>query len=234
MTSMSQDAIVAALRETPHYGKLSETLMADLARVCTPVKLAAGTQIFDEGEIAGCFYVVVEGRVKVFRTGPDGREQILHNLRPGLSFAEAALLELGVYPASAVVEEKAVLLRVDGPGFLRIFRENDRLAAAMVSSVSGWLLRLVERVEELSVVSAGARLAHYLIRIPSGTEGGRMVVDLPMSKKDLAAYLSITPETLSRLLRRWVDRGVIEMDRRHLTILDENVLMAIADREAQA
>ena len=127
-----------------------------------------------------------------------------------------------------------MLLRVDGPGFLRIFRENDRLAAAMVSSVSGWLLRLVERVEELSVVSAGARLAHYLIRIPSGTEGGHMVVDLPMSKKDLAGYLSITPETLSRLLRRWVDRGVIAMDRRHLTILDENVLMAIADRETQA
>jgi len=231
---MDQTEMIAVLRRTPHYGKLSETLIGDLASLCTPISVKAGERIFNEGEIAGAFYVVVQGRVRVFRIGPDGREQILHNLREGFSFAEAALLELGVYPASAIAEEDVNLLRVDGPGFLRIFRENDRLAAAMVSSVSGWLLRMVERVEELSVVSAGARLAHYLIRIPSSTEGGRMVVDLPMSKKDLAAYLSITPETLSRLLRRWVVRGVIEMDRRHLVVLDDNVLMAIADREVQA
>ena len=225
--------IEAALRATPQYGKLSDLLLADLVTLARPFRARAGELIFREGEICGAFFVVVEGRVKVYRTGPDGREQILHHLSGGFSFAEAALLELGVFPADAVCETDSVLLRMDGARFLRIFRENDRLAAAMIASLSGWLLRLVERVEELSGASAGARLAHYILRQPSKAEGkNRSSIELPMSKKDLAGYLSITPETLSRLLRRWCDEGILDMERRRLTILDERVLLAIADREA--
>lgn len=224
----------AALEATPQFGKLSELLLADLVEMARPFGAKAGEVLFQEGEICGAFYVVVEGLVKVFQTGPDGRERVLHRLKGGYSFAEAALLELGVFPASAVSEVDSTLLRIDGARFLRVFRENDRLAAAMISSVSGWLLRLVGRVEELSGASAGARLAHYILRQPASSVGGASVVELPMSKKDLAGYLSITPETLSRLLRRWCDKGILGMDRRTLTVADERVLMAIADSESGA
>ena len=230
---LSDDEVRAALSATPQYGKLSEFLLMDLVSIARPFSAKAGEVLFREGEICGAFYVIVEGAVKVYRNAPDGREQVLHHLRGGFSFAEAALLELGVYPADAVCEEDSVLLRMDGARFLQIFRENDRLAAAMISSVSGWLLRLVERVEELSGASAGARLAHYILRQPSAAgDNGNSVVELPMSKKDLAIYLSITPETLSRLLRRWCDEGILCMDRRTLTIADERVLLAIADHDA--
>jgi len=228
---LSKLDVRAALEATPHYGKLSAFLLADLVEIARPFRAKAGEVLFREGEICGAFYVIVEGSVKVYHMGADGREQVLHRLKGGFSFAEAALLELGVFPADAICVEDSTLLRIDGARFLRIFRENDRLAAAMISSVSGWLLRMVERVEELSGASAGARLAHYILRQPSRDEGGVAVVELPMTKKDLAGYLSITPETLSRLLRRWCDEGLLCMDRRTLKILDERVLMAIADSE---
>ena len=231
---MQRDAMKQVLRETPHFHNLGDTLIEAVAGLCTGVGASKGETIFLEGETCSAFYLVLEGRVKVFRVSPEGREQVLHDLKKGATFAEAALLNLGVYPASAMAEEPTRLLRIDGPGFLRLFREHERLASAMVASLSHWLLDLVARVEELSVVSAGARLAHYLVRVPSRTENGVMVVELAMSKKELAAYLSITPETLSRMLRRWTDRGIVEVDRRKLKILDGRVLAAIADRGEQA
>lgn len=231
---MNKAQIVAVLEQTPAFRRLSHELMQSVAGLCTELVFARGETIFEEGQTCDGFFLIVDGRVKVFRETLEGREQVLHELRAGATFAEAALLKLGTYPASAVAEQKAQLLRIEGTGFLKLFREHESLAGAMVASLSSWLLNLVARVEELSVVSAGARLAHYLVRIPSRDEAGQMVVDLPMSKKDLAAYLSITPETLSRMLRRWSDRGIIAVDRRKLSILDGRILAAIADREESA
>jgi CRP-like cAMP-binding protein len=101
----------------------------------------------------------------------------------------------------------------------------------MVASLSMWLAGLADRIEELSVTSAVARLAHYLLRLPSRSEGGATVIELPMAKKELAAHLAITPETLSRVLRRWQDTGLLRTSGRKLEITDERLLVAIADRD---
>ena len=99
----------------------------------------------------------------------------------------------------------------------------------MVGSLSQWLLGLVERIDELSVASAGARLARYLLRQPSHRIESATQVELPMAKKELAAHLAIAPETLSRLLRRWQDAGLVRSEGRTLTVLDERLLAALAD-----
>jgi CRP/FNR family transcriptional regulator len=71
------------------------------------------------------------------------------------------------------------------------------------------------------------------LRLPAKDEAGALVVHLPMAKKDLAAHLAIVPETLSRLLRRWQDQGIVESRGKELAILDARVLIAIADRETE-
>ena len=193
----------------------------------------SGRAIIEERAPCRGFFVVRSGLVRVFRRSPDGRVQVLHHLKPGQSFAEPALLNLGHYPASAcAMARDTTLVEVGGEHFLRLFREDSRIAAAMVGSLSAWLLQLVERVEELSVVSAAARLARYLLRLPSSGPLERAAVTLPFSKKDLAAHLSITPETLSRVLRRWRDRELIETRGREVAFLDVRVLEAIADGDS--
>src|SRR6185295_11893846 len=107
-----------------------------------------------------------------------------------------------------------------------------RVARAMVASLSTWLLRLVGRVEELTVMSAGARLARYLLDLPSSSSPDGLAVELPLAKKDLAASLGITPETLSRLLRKWQDLEIVRGDGSSIAVLDSDALVAVAEDAA--
>ena len=229
---MSAATIASDLRFVPHFRGLPGDLLQALAAGSRRRTFEAGEPIFREGEPARAFYVICAGTVKVYRISADGREQVLHHLGDGRTFAEAAVLTMPAYPAHAeAVVAGTELIEIGAERFLALFREDPRLAATMVSSLSMWLIGLTERVEELSVASATARLAHYLLRLPSRLEEGVVVIDLPFAKKDLAAHLAITPETLSRLLRRWQDAGLLRSEGRRFEILDERLLVAIADRD---
>lgn len=228
---MSEPSIAGDLRFLPHFRGLPGDLLQELAAGARRLHLAAGQVVFSEGAPARAFYSVKRGTVKVYRISTDGREQVLHHLGEGRTFAEAAVLTMPAYPAHAVAVGDTELIEIGAERFLALFRSDPRLAAAMVGSLSMWLIGLTERVEELSVASATARLAHYLLRLPSRLEEGVIAIELPFAKKDLAAHLAITPETLSRILRRWQDARLLRSVGRRFEILDERLLVAIADRD---
>lgn len=232
MSRMIDSELVSDLRLLPHFRGLPPDLMQAIAAGSKRLAYKSGQTIFSEGEPVRAFYCVRRGAVKVYRLSPDGREQVLHHLGEGRTFAEAAVLSMSRYPAHAVaVAADTELIEIGAERFLELFRSEPRLSAAMVSSLSMWLISLTERVEELSVASASARFAHYLLRLPSKVEDKVVVLELPLAKKELAAHLAITPETLSRLLRRWQDAGLLRSNGRKLEILDERLLVAIADND---
>ena len=227
-----EPSALETLSSLPHFRLLERDLLERIA-ACSRIRhLRAGEILFREGESCRGFYVIQRGAMKLYRATPDGREQVVHNLREGQTFAEAALLNMGRYPAAAVAMESPTdVIEVAGGPFLGLFREDSRLAPAMVGSLCMRLISLVERVEELSLVHAGSRLASFLLRQPSKGPTERVEIKLPMAKKELAAHLSMTPETLSRLLRRWQDQGWIASERASLTLLDAARLQAVADGE---
>ena len=232
IAAMDDPSIRETLSVLPHFRLLPADMLDRIAGCARSRSLRAGDVLFREGESCRGFFAIQAGAVKLYRSSPDGREQVVHNLREGQTFAEAALLSMGRYPAAAVATETPTeLVEIAGEPFLRLFREDGRLASAMVGSLCMRLLSLVERVEELSLVHAGSRLARFLLRQPVSGASDRFAVDLPMPKKDLAAHLSMTPETLSRLLRRWQDRGWIASERSSVTIVDAGKLQAVADGE---
>ncbi len=223
------------LRETlanvPHFRGVPPDLLERVAAGAKLATFASGDTIFSQGETARAFFVVRSGAVRVYRMTSDGREQVLHHLRAGQTFAEAALLSFGSYPAFATAIETPTELVEIGGAFVQLFKSEPRLSAAMVSSLSMWIFGLVERIEELSIASAPARLARYLLKLPARGTVEPFAIGLPMSKKELAAHLAIAPETLSRLLRRWQDAGIVRVEGRELELLDVRVLGAIADAE---
>lgn len=226
---MATPQLLIALRSLPHFKSASQESLSRLAPACSTKKLAAGEPIFREGEPCRAFYAVLAGGAIVFRAGEDGRRQVLHRIKPGMSFAEAAALSMKLYPASAeATEPDTELLAIDAKRILAEFQADPSLAGAMVGSLCMWLLRMVERVDELSAASAGARLARHLLRLPATGADDAMRIELPMAKKDLAAHLAITPETLSRLLKRWSDREIIDNEGKTLVIKDSESLETIA------
>ncbi len=227
---MSHADIVETLGALALFQGLAADSVAALAAASRLHSLQRGERVVHEGEPCRGLFAVRKGGVRLFRIAPDGKEQILHRVGPGRTFAEAALLTMSCYPAHAeATETPTEVLEIGGDVFLRMFEEDRRLARGMVASLSSWLHRMVERVEELSVLSAGARLARYLLDLPAAGEDGRATVELPVPKKELAAYLGITPETLSRLLRKWQDRELVESTRRTVVILDFDTLMTLAE-----
>jgi len=227
---MEPAALSTFLAGLPHFRGLDPDLLAAVAATGTVRELSAGDEVFREGQRCDGLFAVESGSVKIYRLREDGGERIVHRVGPGRSFAEAALFHGGRFPArAAALETPTRVVRLQREGFLALFEGEPRLAASMVGSLSTWLHTLVEHIETLSIASAGARLAHHLMRLPAVDEAGVLVVTLPMPKKDVAAMLSITPETLSRLLARWKARGVVAVDGARVELRDVTALETLAD-----
>jgi CRP-like cAMP-binding protein len=229
---MSAPEVLETLSTLPHFRLLDPELLRRVAGGSRLLRLQSGEILFRDGEPCRGFFAIRIGGVRLYRLTPDGREQVVHNLGAGQTFAEAALLNMGRYPAFAVATETPTeIVEIAGEPFSKLFREDPRLSAAMVGSLCMRLMSLVERVEDLSLVNAGSRLARHLMRQPGHGPSERIRIDLSLSKKDLAAHLSMTPETLSRLLRRWQDQGLVESERGSITVLEPKRLLALADGE---
>ena len=228
--------LLDALQRLPLFSGLTPEQLQGVAACCDTLSLAPGQELFRQGSPCDGFYLVTEGAVRLFRLGPDGREQVLHHVTAGGSFAEAAVFRFGRFPASAAADAAPTrLIRVRATPFLEFFRSTPVLAPQMIAALCSRLRTMTDRIELLTHLSAGSRLAHFLLQLPS-TAGpdGSWVVELPVAKKTLAGELSVTPETLSRLLSRWAGKGWIVLDGRRLQLCDVEALEMLADQGAPA
>lgn len=172
----------------------------DLLLASTSLKnVGRAEQIFSEGIDATAFFIVVSGKVKIYKLSPDGKEYTLHIHGPGDLVAEAAIFDSMVYPASCLALEDTALMRVSREGFLNLIKTHPELSLKMMSGYSKRLRQFVAKIEELSLKDIKSRLAGYLIE-NSSVENGVAVCHLSYSKKELSSLLGTIPETLSRAL----------------------------------
>lgn len=223
--------IRAALRRCPFFSELDDPEIAELGDISASKKYPKGAIIFSEGEEARGFFVVTSGRVKVYKLSLEGKEQILHIVSPGETFAEAALFAGSTYPAFAesLVETRVLYFPKDR--FLGLVRKNPQISLNMIASLSHWLRKFVALVEELSLKDVSARLAKYLLDLSarSGRSSARGIeCELDISKSQLASQLGTISETLSRALRKLRQRGIIEVQRKKITILQKEALEDIS------
>lgn len=175
-------------------------------------KVQKGEQIFSEGMDASAFFIVVSGKVKIYKVSPDGKEYTLHIHGPGDLVAEAAIFDLMVYPASCISIENSTLIRVSREGFISLINNHPVLSLKMMSGYSKRLRHFVAKIEELSLKDMKARLAGYLLE-NSTVENRVTVCHFLYSKKELSSLLGTIPETLSRALAFLKQKGfIVEKD----------------------
>jgi len=181
----------------------------DLLQSSTSLKkVHKGEQIFSEGIDASAFFVVVSGKVKIYKVSPDGKEHTLHIHGSGDLVAEAAIFDSAIYPASCMALEDSDLIRISREGFLSLIKKHPELALKMMSGYSKRLRQFVSKIEELSLKDIKSRLASYLIE-NSTVENGVTLCRLSYSKKELSSLLGTIPETLSRSLAFLKQKGLI-------------------------
>jgi CRP/FNR family transcriptional regulator len=184
-------------------------------------KVQKGEQIFSEGMEATAFFIVVSGKVKIYKLSPDGKEHTLHIQVPGDLVAEAAIFDSMVYPASCLALENSTLIRVSKEGLYKLIKEHPEVALKMMSGYSKRLRHFVAKIEELSLKDIKTRIADYLLK-NSTVENGIRLCRLTYSKKELASVLGTIPETLSRALTFLKQKNLI---------IEKNNILIIPDPE---
>ena len=216
------------VRSTPLLGAVSQDVAQSLVGNQPVSVFSKGETLFNQGEPADAFFVILGGWIKLYRVTPDGNEAVVGVYRRGETFAEAAMFLGGRYPVSAEVVTDARLLRVDGQVLRRRIMEQPELALSMLASASYHLKALVEQIEHIKLLSAPQRLAEFLVRL-SPVREGEATIELPYEKALIANRLGMKPESLSRALAKLRPLGV-SVDREHVSVVDVAVLAQFVEQ----
>ena len=211
------------LRQTPLFTGLSGTEMAALAVHVTRQRFDRGELLFNEGDRCQGLYLVANGKIRIFKLSPSGREQILAVEGPGSSFAELPVFDGGTYPASASALEDAEVLFISRKDFHGLCLQHPEVGLKVIAVVGARLRRLVGIIEELSFTTVRQRLIAVLLRL-ARTDGKRskegVVIEMPGSHQDLAAELGTVRELISRNLGRLEAEGYLDVEGRKIIVKD--------------
>ncbi len=215
------------LANIPIFNGLSQAQYDELAAIIVDKTYKRGQIIFSEGDPGTGFYVVVDGRVKIYKLSLEGKEQILHLWGPGEPFGEVALFTGQNFPAYAEPMEKTRVFYIPRQAFADLIKENPSLALNMLATLSMRLHRFANLIEDLSLKEVSGRLAAHFINL-SRQQNDTDTITLDLAKGQLASLLGTIPETLSRTLTRMVRQGLIHSDGPKIEIINRDDLEELA------
>ncbi|HEY9449962.1 MAG TPA: Crp/Fnr family transcriptional regulator [Gemmatimonadaceae bacterium] len=203
----------ALLRQLPIFSGLGDEALARLSERCVARTFAAGHLLFTAGEACRGLYIVERGRVRIFRTSPEGREQVLHIEGPGRTVAELPMFDGGPYPASAITIEESRLVFLPRADFEYLYRTHPDVADAVIRSLGARLRHLVQVAETLAFRDVAARLAmllaDYAERSGEATSAG-VELTLRRTQEELSLEIGTARESVSRALKQLRRHGLIK------------------------
>jgi CRP-like cAMP-binding protein len=201
--------LIHQIARIPLFQGLDRKHYDQLAMIVTDRVFQKGETIFGEEDEGTGFYVVLSGRVKIFKLSPEGKEQILHIFGPGEPIGEVAVFTGRRFPASAEALEETRAFFFARKEFMDLIRRDPSLALNMLAVLSQRLRRFSVLIENLSLKEVPGRLATYLLYLQEEKKGGGdLLLEIP--KNQLASLLGTIPETLSRILARMNREAFIE------------------------
>ena len=221
-----QRQIELALQVSTIFADLAGDDLRSIAAICLLRRLEKGEILFHEGSPYLGFYIVRTGVLKIFRSNPSGKEQVIRMVGPGESFAEAPMGDRRAFPATVQAEKRSEVILVPVDGYRDKMMHNPELGLRMLSSMASQMRHLVTLVDDLTLKNVEARFSLYLVRLsgkPSPEVGQEL--EIPVTWQVLASHLGCTSESLSRLLKFLKNRGTIEVQGHKVTVLEPRDLL---------
>ncbi len=216
VNAMGKNSAVAA---SLFFENLPQQQCDALLEIGRERSFAKGEMIFFEGDPGNGFFVVISGKVKVFKVAPSGKEQILHVFGKGDIFGEVPVFYGNPFPASAEALVDVQVMFFPRQEFIHLIEKNTSIALGMLAVLAKKLRSFAIKIEDLALKEVPARLAGYLLYL-NEEQGAEGRVTLEISKGQLASLLGTSPETLSRIFSKMVEEGLIAVDGRTITLLD--------------
>ncbi len=201
------------------FGGLPDNELKGIEEISIERQFGRGESIFFEGDEGNGFYMVKEGKVKIYKLSLAGKEHILHIFGPGEPFGEVPVFHGQPFPASAEALMKSTLLFFPRDQFIRLVHETPSIALNMLAVLSMRLRRFATQIENLSLKEVPARLAGYLLYLAE-EQGNSDIVELEISKGQLASLLGTIPETLSRIFAKMSEEGLLQVEGRKIRLLN--------------
>ena len=230
--STERTDLATALGKTALLSSLSPAEMQTLALRTVRKLFSAGELLFSEGEPCNGLHIIARGKVRIFKTSVNGREQVLAVNVPGESVAELPVFDGGPFPASGSAVEETEIAFISRRDFQAYCLEHPEVALKVLKVVGARLRRLVGIIEELSFTTIRQRLISAVIKLAQSegkkTEHG-IAFQLPVSHQELANQLGTVRELISRNLMRLQAEGLLDVDARQIVVKDMKGLSALLD-----
>jgi len=220
------------LKYLPLFAALEARQIRDILDLATSRRYLAGTPVFEEGMPAERFYMLLDGYIRVARMSATGDQVTLHYIPSGEMFGIARAFRLERYPATAMAAVDSIGLSwpmVLWDGFVANY---EGFAHETFRTVGGRLSEKNDRIVELTSQQVQQRIANALLRMINQTgrkvEGG-ILIDFPVTRRDISEMTATTEHTVSRLLSKWQKEGILESKRRRIKVLHAHRLTEIAN-----
>ena len=222
------DNIQKLISAIPLFDGLPADQLDAIRQIAVEKRYNKGQTIFSEGDNTTGFFVIVDGRVKIYKVSTEGKEQILHIFEAGQSFGEVTVFTGQQMPANAQALAKTHLLLFARNAFVELVTSNPSLALNLLAIMSKKLRQFAAQIENLSLKEIPARLASYLIYL-SEEQGTADEVALNVSKGQLASLLGTIPETLSRIFAKLSAQKLIRVEGPKIFLLDREGIENLAE-----
>jgi CRP/FNR family transcriptional regulator, nitrogen oxide reductase regulator len=221
----------AVLAQIPLFRRVSAEDRDRLAVVSHLRTYERGDNVFAEGDASDFLFVVVTGRVKVFKAKPDGSDLILDIFGPGGPLGAVAAYESRPYPAGAQALESSVCLLIPRESFFAMLEAHPSLVRGLLGSLSHRLVELTARLTELTGGRIEARFARLFLKLADQLgrpDRGGTLIPLPLARQELADLTGTTIETSIRIMSRWHKEGLLHTEKDGFVLVDRAALEALA------
>jgi CRP/FNR family transcriptional regulator, nitrogen oxide reductase regulator len=217
----------------PLFAGFSPEELDEILREARSLRIARNRNVFEQGEDAHSFFVLLHGHVRASKTTPMGEQVVVRYVTPGEPFGVAPAIGLQHYPATATAVDDSIALAWPSATWPRLVSRFPALATNTLQTIGSRLQETQTRVVEMSTQQVEQRIANALLRLAK--QSGRKVergveIDFPISRQDIAQMTGTTLHTVSRIMSGWEQRGLIQSARQRIVLREPHKLVVLAEQ----